>query len=330
VLGWIRAGRILLPWPAMIAPLLLAPYVWHDRFVNTKPILWQLREGEVARFGWQYLAGNLEGARNFFFNLSPMQPNSLWLTLTGLAGLLGAAIQGVRMMRARPTVPRPFSPEVVAILLFGATVVANLGMLMFYYWSRLDEPIASRFALPSYFVLAISAGWLAHSLDLRSFAATRLLGAGLAAWVLIFAAPAYAHRFYTSQNMVMHELEWEIEQVAARPRSTLLITSKATLPFLIRKIPAVNTVLARGRSAQIAWHMREGTFREVVVSQVLRPTSARGDLIVDPDDVFPDNFRLQAIAEKRFGGRWIRISRLEEILPVETDVSAAGAPETPP
>jgi hypothetical protein len=259
-----------------------------------------------------------------------MQPNSLWLTLTGLAGLLCVAIQAVKAMRARRAEPSRASPEVVAIVWFGATVAANLVMLMFYYWSRLDEPIASRFALPSCFVLSIAAGWLAHSLDLRWIPATRLLGVGLAAWVLVFAAPAYAHRFYTSQNMVMHELEWEIEQVAARPRSTLLSTSKATLPFLIRKIPAVNTVLARGRGAQIAWHMRQGTFREVVVSQVLRPTSARGDLIVDPDDVFPENFRLQTMVEKRFGGRWIRISRLEEVVPVEVSAPVVHAAETPP
>lgn len=315
VLGWIRAGRILLPWTALIAPLLLVPYVWHDRFVNARPVLWQLREGEATRFAWQYLAGNLEGAKNFFFSVSPAQSNSLWLTLAGLAGLGWAAIQSWKVWRARATTRWQPAPEVIGLALFGATVAANLGLLMFYYWSRLDEPIAARFALPACLVLAVSAGWLAHSLDLRRLPATRLLAAGLAGWVLVFAAPAYAHRFYTSQNLVMHELDWEIEQAASRPRPTLLITSKATLPFLMRKIPAVNTMLARGRGPQIAWHMRQGTFREVIVSQVLRPMSAQGDPIVDPEDEIPGSFQLETIAEKRFGGRWIRISRVVAIEP---------------
>ena len=198
-------------------------------------------------------------------------------------------------------------------------------MLMFYYWSRLDEPIASRFALPLCFMFALGGGWLAHSVGARWKPAPLVVGGGLAAWVLVLGAPAYAHQFYTSQNMVMHELNWELEQVTARRRPVLLITAKATLPFLLKKVPAVNTVLARVRSTQIAWHMQQGTFREVLVSQVLRPTSAEGEAIVDPDEELPENFRLETVAEKRFGARWIRISRVTEILP---EVSAA-APVVP-
>ncbi len=311
--GWWRAGRILLPWPALLAPLMLVPYVWHDRFVSSRPVLWQLREGEVARFAWQYLAGNLEGARQFFFSTSPGQPNSLWLTIVGLLGLGWAAVHAVKFLRGRAAGNGRPSPDAIVVLLFGLTVAANLGLLMFYYWSRLDEPIAARFALPSYFFLAVLAGWWARTLDVRGWPATGIMAGGLAVWVLVFGFTAYAHRFYTSQNMVMHELNWEIEQAAKRPRPTLLITSKATLPFLMEKIPAVNTVLARVRLPQIAWHMKQGTFREVIVTQVIRPMSAQGDAIIDPEDEFPVSLHLETIAEKRFGGRWIRISRVTGI-----------------
>jgi hypothetical protein len=315
VLGWWRAGRVILPWPALLAPLLLVPYVWHDRFVSTKPILWQLREGEASRFAWHYLGGNLEGARNFFFSLSPAQPNSLWLTLVGLAALTWAALRLGQRWRQGELGALFRRAEFPVVALFVLTIVANLGMLMFYYWSRLDEPIASRFALPLCFGFALGGGWLAHSLGARWKSAPLVIGGGLAAWVLVLGAPAYAHQFYTTQNMVMHELNWELEQVTARRGPVLLITAKATLPFLLEKVPAVNTVLARVRAAQIAWHMQHGTFREVLVSQVLRPTTAAGDMIVDPDEELPENFRLEPIAEKRFGARWIRISRVTEILP---------------
>ena len=315
VTGWRRIGRILLPWPALVAPLLLVPYVWHDRFVTSRPVLWQLREGEVTRFAWQYLSGNLEGAWQFFFSTSPGQPNSLWLTLTGIAGLAWGALQAWKYRRTRPPAATSafLAPDGIVLLLFGLTVAANLGMLMFYYWSRLDEPIAARFALPAYFVLTVFAGWLAQAWDSRGWRATAIIAGGLAGWVLIFGTTAYAHRFYTSQNMVMHELNWEIEQAAKRPRPTLLITSKATLPFLMEKIPAVNTVLARARLPQIAWHLNQGTVREVIVTQVIRPLSAKGDAIIDPEDEFPAGLRLEPVAEKRFGGRWIRISRVAGI-----------------
>lgn len=313
LLGWWRAGRIILPWPAVVAPLLLVPYAWHDRFVGSKPILWQLREGEAARFAWHYAPGNLEGAWNFFSSTSPGQPNSLWLVLLGVAGLAWALIRLIRWWRAAPA-GRPVMPAVIPVTaLFALTIAANLGLLMFYYWSRLDEPIATRFALPSCLVLALAAGWFVHWLDHRNLPATRLAAAGLAVWLAVFAASAYAHRFYTTQNMVMHETNWEVEQARARKRGVLWITAKATMPFLLERIPAVNTTIASVRAPQIAWHLREGTFRDVFVAQVMRPTTAGGDTIVDPDEVLPPSFRLETVAEKRFGGRWIRISRLTGI-----------------
>lgn len=313
LLGWWRAGRILLPWPAIIAPLLLVPYAWHDRFVGSKPILWQLREGEASRFAWHYAPGNLEGAWNFFSSTSPGQPNSLWLVLLGAAGLAWALFQLVRRWRGAQA-GRPVMPAVIPVTAFFAlTIAANLGLLMFYYWSRLDEPIATRFALPFCLVLALTAGWFVHRLDCRNLPATRVAACGLAVWLAVFAAPAYAHRFYTTQNMVMHETNWEVEQARARKRGVLWITAKATMPFLLERIPAVNTTIASVRAPQIAWHLREGTFRDVFVAQVMRPTTAEGDAIVDPDEVLPPAFQLETVAEKRFGGRWIRISRLTGI-----------------
>lgn len=321
-LGWWRAGRLILPWPVIIAPLLLVPYAWHNRFVSAKPILWQLREGEESRFAWHYVWNNLEGARNFFLSVSPIQPNSLWLVLVGGVGGGWALLRLARYVRA-PREAAALPAAVPATLFFTATVVANLAMLMFYYWSRLDEPIAARFALPLFLELAIAAGWFVHWLDRRSVPATRIAAFGLGAWLLAVAAPAYAHRFYTEHNMVMHELNWELEQVTARRQPVLLITAKATLPFLLEKVPAVNTSIAAVRGPQIAWHMREGTFHEVIVSQVLRPTSEKGDMIVDPDEELPPNFRLETLREKRFGARWIRISRLVAVDPLPTPTPPA-------
>ncbi|MSU47637.1 MAG: hypothetical protein EXS37_00815 [Opitutus sp.] len=324
LLGWWRRGTLLLPWPAVVAPLLLVPYAWHDRIVDTKKVLWQLREGETSRFAFGYLQGNLEGAWKFFFGTSPGQPNSLWLTLLGCAGLGWAIVRlGSRWYRPRE-VRVPLAASYHAIALCGLAILANVVLLLFYYWSRFDEPIAARFALPSCLLLAIVAGWFVHSLDARRLPATRLAALGLGGWFLVFAAPAYSRRIYTSQNLVMRELEWEIERVTARPGPLLLITQKATMPFLLLQVSTVNTASVRTRGEQIAWHMRAGTFREVLVSQVIRPTTAQGDAGVDPDEVLPEEFRLQTLEQKRFGARWIRISRLVEIVPTPP-ASPAGA-----
>ena len=41
VAGWLRAGRVILSWPAVFAPLFLVPRVWHQRFLDSSPLLWQ-------------------------------------------------------------------------------------------------------------------------------------------------------------------------------------------------------------------------------------------------------------------------------------------------
>lgn len=312
VLGWIRAGRMLLPWPALIAPLLLIPYAWHDRFVAANPILWQLREGETARFGWEYVAANLSAARAFFFSISRAQPSSLGLTLLGLAALVWALVQLARRTRS-PGFGAPLGPGQIVVAVFGLGAVANLALLMFYYWSRLDDGPTARFSLPFYLMLALLSGWLVHSGEKRRIPAVRLGTIVWAGWMLTIGAPVFARRIYTEHNLVMHEVHWELEEVTAQPGPLLVITNKATMPFLLHRIPAINVSAARTRGAQIAWHLEQGTFQNVVVAQVLRPTSAAGDLGVDPEDELPENFRLAPMTRKRFGARWIQLSRLVRV-----------------
>ncbi len=313
--GWWRANRLILPWPAIVVPLLLVPYAWHSRVVDTKKVLWQLREGETSRFALTYLQGNLEGAWNFFFSIEPSLPNSIWLTLLGVAAVIWALVRGVRRWQQPRAARRELAPGYLVVALCGIAIVGNVALLMFYYWSRFDQPVATRFALPSCFLLAILGGWMAHSFDGRRWPATRIAAAGLAVWFVVFAARGYSLRLYTSHNQVMHELEWELQWMKARPGPLLLITEKATTPFLLQRIPAVSTASMRTRGPQIAWHMAQGTFQEVLVSQVIRPTSANGDLGVDPEEVLPEEFQLEPLEQKRFGARWIRISRLRRIAP---------------
>ena len=69
------------------------------------------------------------------------------------------------------------------------------------------------------------------------------------------------------------------------------------------------------KGEEIRYHMGQGTFKEVIVTQAIRPTTAEGEMGVDPEDLMPPSFHLQKIAEKRFGGRLDRLSRIVSIDP---------------
>lgn len=314
VAGWLRAGRVLLPWPALVAPLLLVPYAWHNRVLSATPALWQLNEGQTARFSLQYLPGNLEGAWKFFFNRTPELANSGWLSV------MGAAAAGWLLWRlwhwARNPLRGAVEPGALVVAIFGAGIVGNLAMLMFYYWSRLDEVIASRFALPVCFLLAIFSARFVQDMEERRLPAYRLALLGLGVWLCVWGFPAIARRAYTDQNLVMQEIEWEHSFVLSRSGPLLLVTNKSSIPFVLWRIPSLIGEVARNRGEQISYHLSEGTFKEVLITQALRPTTPEGDRGIDPEDAMPDNFRLEPLVEKRFGGRWVRISRVTAIDPI--------------
>ena len=319
VLGWWRAGRVLLPWAAIATPLLLVPYAWRNRYVSAAPALWQLGEGQQSRFSTRYLAGNLKAAVEFFFNTSPALANSWYLSALGCAGLAYGLLVLVRRIRRREAV----SPGTTVTVLFGVGVAGNFALLMFYYWSQLTEPIAARFALPACLMLALLAAVLVHRLD-RRWPASRAAFLGVGVFLLVSALPAMARRLYTSQNLVMQEVNWEREIFLTRPKGyDLFISNKSSIPWILWQTPSLNLSSARLRAEQLRYHLAQGTFREILVAQALRPTTREGKFGVDPDDLLPDGFRLETLAEKRFGGRMARVSRLvavdpEPAMPAET------------
>jgi hypothetical protein len=328
VIGWFRAGRVIITWIGVLAPLLLVPYAWQNRFLSASPVLWQLAEGQTSRFSLEYLPGNLAGAWQFFFNRSPGIANSWYLSVVGGAGLFLALGVAWRWARSRPRTPAPVAA--VVFWVFGLGIVANLGLLMFYYWSKLSDVMASRFALPMCLLLTLVAARLVHVLAQRGWPATRLAGIGLAVWTLGWGIPAMARREYTNMNLVMQEVEWEHEQLQARSGRVLFITNKSTIPFVLWRVPTIINGVGRQRAEQIQYHLREGTFDEVIIAQALRPTTPDGNMGVDPEDVMPPSYRLETVAEKRFGGRWARLSRLVAIDPPAIAAAATPSDSLPP
>jgi len=168
---------------------------------------------------------------------------------------------------------------------------------------------------------------LVRGLEGRRLPALRLAAAGLGVWVLTGAVPAIALRLYTDQNLVMQEIDWEHSVIESRPGPVLLISNKSTIPFVLWHIETVISAVGAQRGEEIRYHMGEETFREVLVSQAIRPTTADGDMGVDPEDMMPASYHLRRIAEKRFGGR---LDRLSEIVSIDPEPEGAKRPERQP
>lgn len=308
MLVWWRAGRVILSWSAVVAPLLLVSYALQNKVLSHNKWMWELRPDQETRFSAEYLPGNLSGAAEYLFNTTVRFSNSWWLTGVGLAaGLFLLVWLAWRRPSLRDSAP---GPTVLGLLALGA--LANTVLLQFYYWSSLSDPMAARFALPLYLAFAFAAVIAVSLLDRRwpvmrwMHAATMVFGLGVT--TKLVGQHLYSH-------LGVAEIEWEKEIVGSRPASgqRFVITNKSTLPWLLDKTPSILVGRARDVQDRLAWQMTEGIFRDVYVTQTWRPTTPDGDHEMLTEDRLPPTFHLEPVAERRFGTRLTRISRVVAI-----------------
>lgn len=322
--GWRRVGRVILPAAAMAAPLLLIPCALHNTYLSGTPALWELRADLDSRFGVEHVANNLTHAGTYFFALFGNILNSWWLSVTGWLALGWATC--VVLVRVREW-PRAPSGGVVAVL-FAVAVLANLGLLMFYFWGQLDDPIVARLVLPFHVILALAVAWATQRLA-GSPVGERLppiLVGGALLVTAAFGMPAAAH--HSTINLLATELAWEWRVVETwPPKERLVITNKSALAWLMRRVPVIAIHQGRSRSDAVRFHLEQGTFQEVLVTQVLRSSGPDGVFVVDPEDLLPSIYVLEPVVERHIGSRIARISRVVRIDPAPVKPAAEVAGE---
>ncbi len=318
-IGWWQERRITISWTAVLAPLLLLPCALQNKVLSNSRWLWELKDKEEARFSLDYLAGNLHGAYGFFLNLGPRLANSLPLTVIGFLSV-GYVLWLV--LRTRPA-PNRSNADQTALFLFGLGALTNTVLIMFYYWSSFDDPIASRFSLPFHLVLAFAAVVAVARLDRRFPASLGLIGV-MSVFALGVTVGHDAQHLYS--HLGIDEVEWEKRYVAALPPGErLIITNKSTLPWLLEKTPSILIGRTRLVGDRLKYQLEQNTFRDILVLQSLRPTTVEGDHQLLPEDRLPPGFDLELMTEKRFGTKIARISRLVAVtLPPGTGSKASS------
>jgi hypothetical protein len=323
--GWRRAGRPVLPWAAVAAPLLLLPYAWQNHFTNANRALWELQASQETRFGFEYLGKNLHEAARFYFAWRDrLIPNSWLLSVAGVAGGIAALVWAIRSRRTRPLRGPAWS-----LVLYALAVLLNLGLLLCYYWGQLSDPVAARLSLPSLMIATLAVAWLLGWLAQRGADARWFVGAAALYFIGVM-RPVIATHYYTQFNPGPQQIEWEADFVRERPAmSRLIVTNKTVLPWIMQLQPAVMLKYTPNERDQLQFHLREGTFGEILVTQRLVPSTPDGGFVVDPVDRLPADFKLEPLAEKRFNVTIDRISRLVAVGDVAPEERAGDAPGAP-
>lgn len=322
--GWIRAGRPVFSWWTIASPLLLVPYALHNRYLAATPVLWELRAGQEQRFSWDYLASNIGFARTFFFNLDKGIANSIWLTCAGALATAGFAVLVFRR-RMRWC---DMSPAVQACLAVAAGVLLNLVLLLAYYWGDLSDPIVSRLSLPLHALLALAVGGAVVWLE-RNYR-WRLAGPVIAAALICYGVwGSRVTQHLPDLNMIESTERWELSVIDRFPAmDRLVICDKSPLFWFAQGMGSTTCEQVMHRPGALAYHWKARSFQDIYVTQRFAPMGADSGWMVEPASRLPDGMVLETVAERRFGAKIQRISRVVAVAePVKDTPSALDSSE---
>jgi hypothetical protein len=322
---WIRDGRAEVPGLVLLAPALLVHVPLHQRVFDLRASAWEMasRPGYTEPFSFAYVPDNLGHALAFLFGRASDQPNSLVLSMLGCLALPFVLLVALRRMRS----PVGGGSAGGVALLFGAGFVLHFGLMMCYFWGKFDDPVIRRLSLPSNLGLVLAVLLVLSTLQDPRLRRILLTVAGLG--VLVRGVPSMAAHAYSQEYTPGRETAWRREFMAAMPRPDYLMIDNDTPLWVSHRVSATPTTVAAKRQADIAFHLRNRTFSDVLVFQRFNVNPETGVLTLrDGDDLGPD-FVLEPVAERRLHLLTLsRISRVKEIRLAAGPVSAPDAVRT--
>lgn len=320
--GWARAGRVILSWPVVAAPLFLLPYVLQNRVFAANPATWELgsKPGADAPFALHYVPDNLGHALAFFFDTSGYQANSVYFAALGLAALPFLLLLVVRTLRQGGTAAA--TDVGGAMVTLGLFAIAAL--LMMYFWGQFDHPVIRRLSLPVHLLFGIAIVTVGASF-VRSARGWQFALAGAVAALVFQGLPMMARQAYAWDYTPGVEMAWREEFLKKFPQRDYLFIDQDSTFWITQRMPATPIKQAGERKDGLAYHLRNHSFSAIYVFQRFKVDPDTGALTLDPaDDVGPD-FELEPVMQKRIATLHLaRISRVTAIRDRGTVVARAG------
>lgn len=328
---WWREGKADLPWPVLIAPLLLLIFPVHHRIFDLNDSSWQLasKPGYDKPFSLAYIPENLAHATSFFFGKPTDQPNS-WL-LSGL-GCLGVLFSLLLTLHRVKTLPKE-KPITVAFTVFLLGFAAQFALMMCYFWGKFDDPVIRRLSLPTHLWLVLSVLYVLPEFS-RKVVVPKVLIAIAALAVVIQGVPSMAAHAYNQEYLAGLETAWRRQFIADHPRRDYLAIDNDSVLWISHQVSSTPVEQAIHRKSSIVFLEKNRTFSDIFVFQrfMVDPTTNKLTLR-EGDDLGPD-FVLEPVVEERLQLLTLsRISRVKEIreggVAVKPDAADHAVPVDP-
>jgi hypothetical protein len=318
---WYRQGRAILPWPVVVAPILMIHCALHNRIFDTRSTAWQLQSkpGYTRPFSLSYVPDNVAHAIGFFFNTKTTdQPNSLALSALGSVAILFLILLVVKRLRTLSSEPAIS----VATVFFTAGFAAQLGLMMCYFWGHFDDPVIRRLSLPTHLWMVIAVMAVLQQFP-RPAVARVLLGLAVLA-AIVQGVPSMAAHAYNQEYLVGLETAWRRKFIADHPRKDYLMIDNDSILWVAHQVSATPVDAALKRRDALMFYLRNRAFSEMYVFQrfTIDPETGKKTLR-DGDDIGP-SYVLETVREESLS--LLTLTRISRIVAIKDGPNVLAKP----
>jgi hypothetical protein len=319
--GWRQEGRAILPWPVMVAPLLMVTCALQNRIFDLRSTAWQLQSkpGMTKPFSLSYLPDNLAHASGFFFGKSTDQPDSLVLSALGCVAVLFLLLLVAKRLRALSAEPAIS----VAVVFFTLGFAAQFGLMMCYFWGHFDDPVIRRLSLPTHLWMVIAVMAVLQQFPRPAVVRTLLAAAVLG--ILAQGVPAMASHAYNQEYLAGLETAWRRRFIAENPQKDYLMIDKDSILWVAHQVSSTPVTGALGRKDALVFFMKNHVFSNIYVFQGFTIDADTGKMTIRPDDDLGPDYVLETVTEEHLA--LLTLSRISRVTEIRSGDAVLSKPE---
>ena len=264
LIGFSKSKTLIFSNYLLLAPLLLLPVAWQNAYIRSEPSFWQLPEGTETAFGFDFLKTNLTYAYRFFFEPQTYVPSSPFVFAIGFISLLVLIINSI-VSRTRKKKLSSLNIKFEEPL-YALAILLSFALLMCYHWGDINDPQASRLAIPFLLLLSIAFGLASNLLmTAKPHLKWLLILTPSLCWAITL--PIINSAEYTKNNPYVNRFEWVLSNLDQKETENILIISNEVRLYSsidLNSIPIKRAIMG---ALLIDYHLKIGTYDAIYVVQ---------------------------------------------------------------
>ncbi|HEY9155634.1 MAG TPA: hypothetical protein VIM69_10920 [Opitutaceae bacterium] len=295
ILGkWIRTKHVRFSWVSVGLIAFLFVPILINKLSMSNPMYFENKDGQPLTSP-HYFWNNFSHAIVYLYQFGIVETNSAILSIVGTVAILFMFVHTGRLLWQK----KRLSDDLRVGLAISVVCCLNSLVMMFWFWSAWDDPMASRFSLVLTFAFILSIMWLVKQWRLKK-RIPRLVIWMLGVVCVVGGVPAAANSTASKNIITGREFEFLFHTLSKYQQEKTLIVGQGYIGAIINGYPAIPTPFANVAPWKVYRALHIQQYDNIVAMQRVNIDPAT--MKEGPDQLakLSDDFVLETIDERRF------------------------------